>query len=335
MTLLHHPHDAFFKHLFTRPEAAEGFVRHYLPAEVTALLEPGSLTICKDSFVDEALAEHYSDLLYRVNLKTGDEAYLYVLFEHKSALEPRVALDLLRYLVRIWDFLTKQESKAPLPIVLPLVVYHGKVRWRIPQTFGHLFDAPEAMRPYLPEFTHLLTDLSRFSDDDIKGAVTLRVGLLILKYIFRKELQARLPEVLGLLRELRGQKSGLEFIETVLRYLGCAAEMPKEDLKRAVIQALPEGEQFMATPAEQWRQEGVQQGLQQGLQQGFQQGERQMLVKQVRRRFGEDTAQQSEVLLTKITDPAKLEDLGEILVECTDAVDWLNRLQASNPERAK
>lgn len=111
--------------------------------------------------------------------------------------------------------------------------------------------------------------------------------------------------------------------------------MPKEDLKRAVIQALPEGEQFMATPAEQWRQEGVQQGLQQGLQQGFQQGERQMLVKQVRRRFGEDTAQQSEVLLTKITDPAKLEDLGEILVECTDAVDWLNRLQASNPERAK
>jgi hypothetical protein len=54
----------------------------------------------------------------------------------------------------------------------------------------------------------------------------------------------------------------------------------------------------MATPAEQWRQEG----LQQGLQQGFQQGERQMLVKQVRRRFGEDTARQSEVLLTKITD---------------------------------
>jgi predicted transposase/invertase (TIGR01784 family) len=106
MTLPHHPHDAFFKHLFTRPEAAEDFVRHYLPAEVTALLEPGSLTICKDSFVDEALVEHYSGLLYRVNLKTGDETYLYVLFEHKSAPEPRVALDLLRYLVRIWDFLT-------------------------------------------------------------------------------------------------------------------------------------------------------------------------------------------------------------------------------------
>jgi hypothetical protein len=85
----------------------------------------------------------------------------------------------------------------------------------------------------------LLTDLSRFSDDEIKGAVTLRVGLLILKHIFRGELQERLPGVLGLLRELSGQQSGLEFIETVLRYLGSAAEMPEEDLKRAVIQALP------------------------------------------------------------------------------------------------
>jgi hypothetical protein len=46
----------------------------------------------------------------------------------------------------------------------------------------------------------------------------------------------------------------------VLRYLGSAAEMPKEDLKRAVIQALPEGEQLMATPAEQWIQEGLEKG---------------------------------------------------------------------------
>jgi hypothetical protein len=79
---------------------------------------------------------------------------------------------------------------------------------------------------------------------------------------------------------LSGQQSGLEFIEIVLRYLGSAAEMPKEDLKRAVIQALPEGEQLMATPAEQWIQEGLEQG------------ERKVLLRQVHRRFGEAAAQQ-------------------------------------------
>ena len=47
---------------------AEDFVQQYLPKEVVALLEAGTLTITKDSFIDEALAEHYSDLLYRADL---------------------------------------------------------------------------------------------------------------------------------------------------------------------------------------------------------------------------------------------------------------------------
>ncbi len=183
-----------------------------------------------------------------------------------------------------------------------------------------MIDAPKVFKPYLPEFTYLLTDLSRFSDEEIKGAVTLRAGLLILKYIFRGELQERLLGILGLLRELSGQQSGLEFIETVLRYLGSAAEMQKNDLKRVAAQALPEGEQIMATPAEQWIQEGLQKGLEQG--------ERQMLLRLVRRRFSELTAQQSEGLLVKITDLTRLEDLGGALLECRDEAEWLNRLQA-------
>ena len=73
----------------------------------------------------------------------------------------------------------------------------------------------------------------------------------------------------------------------------------------------------MATPAEQWIQEGLEQG------------ERKMLSRQVRRRFGEAAAQQSERLLAKITDPAQLEDLGEMLLECKDEATWLNRLQAA------
>jgi hypothetical protein len=74
-----------------------------------------------------------------------------------------VALDLLRYLVRIWDFLGKQGGRVPLPVVLPLVLYHGKARWRISWSFSSLFAAPEVLKPYVPEFTYLLTDLSRFS----------------------------------------------------------------------------------------------------------------------------------------------------------------------------
>ncbi len=72
-------------------------------------------------------------------------------------------------------------------------------------------------------------------DDDIKGAVILRVTLLTLKYIFRPELRGKLREIFRLLRELSDKRTGLEYLETLLRYLVHATdEVKEEDLKEAV-----------------------------------------------------------------------------------------------------
>ena len=92
------PHDRFFKAVFSRDDVAADFLRHHLPADIASLLLPGTLAIRKDSFVDQALSEHYSDLLYSVKLHNGQPGFVYVLFEHKSYPEPRIALDLNKYL---------------------------------------------------------------------------------------------------------------------------------------------------------------------------------------------------------------------------------------------
>ncbi|MGY6214417.1 Rpn family recombination-promoting nuclease/putative transposase [Methylolobus aquaticus] len=54
----------------------------------------------KDSFVDPELAEHHSDLLYAVRWLNGKPGYVYVLFEHKSYPERRIALDIAEEWVR-------------------------------------------------------------------------------------------------------------------------------------------------------------------------------------------------------------------------------------------
>jgi predicted transposase YdaD len=46
------PHDKFFKETLSQPGAAEQFLRHFLPADVTALLDLAQLQPVKDSFVD-------------------------------------------------------------------------------------------------------------------------------------------------------------------------------------------------------------------------------------------------------------------------------------------
>jgi hypothetical protein len=45
MADISNPHDRFFKAVFGRTEIAEDFLRNHLPADIAALIHPGSLLI--------------------------------------------------------------------------------------------------------------------------------------------------------------------------------------------------------------------------------------------------------------------------------------------------
>jgi len=123
MSEINNPHDAFFKQFLAKSEIAADFLRNHLPQDVLNLLDVSALELQKDSFVDADLQEHFSDLLYRAPLKTGENAFIYLLFEHKSYPDRWVAFQLLRYMVRIWENELRQAgSFSP---IIPLVVYHG------------------------------------------------------------------------------------------------------------------------------------------------------------------------------------------------------------------
>ncbi len=85
--------------------------------------------------------------------------------------------------------------------------------------FQYLFDLPEALQGLLPDFRYLLCDLTQYRDEDIRGAVTLKVAFLLMKHIFSNDLVDRLPGILELLRDLLNKRSGLEYLETVSQTL--------------------------------------------------------------------------------------------------------------------
>ena len=263
------PHDKFFKESLSREDVARDFARHYLPSEVVSLLDIDSLEVSKDTFVDKSLGAYYSDLLYGFDLKGGGSAFVYLLFEHKSYSEPLVAFHLLRYMVRIWERWLQRGEGRPLPVIIPMVVYHGRGRWKIGLGFEDLFECGDVLRDKVPKFAYLLCDLTRFSDDEIKGMVRLRVALLLLKHIFSQDLPERLPGILGLLRSLASKRSGLEYLETVLSYVASGSDkITEEEIEESLKEALDEsGGEIMPTLAEKWVEQGMQQGLQQGMQQ--------------------------------------------------------------------
>lgn len=272
------PHDRFFRETLAHPGAIRDFLQYYLPADVVALIEPGSAELMKDSFIDDDLRQHFADMLYKVTLRDKRNAYVYIMYEHKSYPDPNALLQVMRYMVRIWEYHLRRWRK--LWPILPVVVYHGATRWGVEEQLRELFDdIPEAMQPYTPNFRYALIDLSHYDDAEIKGEIRLRVALLTLKYVFRPELRDHLPDIVALFRDVTAQESGLAALETLLRYLSVSTEwVSEEDLRRAVEQTFIEsGGTTVPTIAERWIEEGLQRGLQQGLQQGLKQGESQGL----------------------------------------------------------
>jgi len=266
------PHDHFFRKTFSQIEVARDFIDQFLPVEVTACLDLKSLELTKESFVDEQLRSSQSDLLYRVNLRDGDEGFVYVLFEHKSTPDAMVSFQLLRYMVRIWE--QHQRQGEDLCPIVPLILYHGAKSWNTARTMKEVVQCPESFQRYVPDFETQLYDLSDYSDEELKGTAFVHAALLLLKYIRRDELPDRLPEILELYAKLSNELGGLECLKTVLIYLTSGSDrIGSEYLTQVVHKTLEDqGEQLMPTIAQQWITEGIEKGIEKGREEGREEG---------------------------------------------------------------
>ena len=264
MPKLSNPHDRFFKKVFSQRQTAVDFLANYLPVDVLGSLDFEAMEVRKDSFVDEELKESFSDLLYEVKL-AGSRAYIYVLFEHKSFPDRYTGLQLLKYMVRIWELHLDQSRKRELPVILPLVIYQGVGAWDAGDRLRDLLSSDQqGFFRYAPDFQFLLYDLSRWSDEEIKGGVVARVMLLTMKYALRDELPEKLAGILGLLRDMAEREKGLQYLEVLFRYLVQGTDkLSREDFERALT-GMPQGESIMSTLAEEWLQEGIQKGKLEG-----------------------------------------------------------------------
>ena len=255
------------------------FLRCELPAALLAEIDLTTLTIAKDTYVSPDLRQIYSDLVYTVGYR-GGLLRIYLLFEHKSQPEHWVLLQLLRYVVAEGDEYRKQHPKARhLPPVYPLVLYHGRKKWRVPANIQDLIKPlPEALKSYVPQFGYALHDISPLSSKEIKGEVLTRLVQLALRYIYSDQPQERLRELLKLMEQVADQPTALEILESLLRYYVQGTKQLDEQDVRMLLQETHSGEPVMQTFIDKY--------IQQGERQGERRGEARVLLRQIRAKFG-------------------------------------------------
>jgi predicted transposase/invertase (TIGR01784 family) len=260
---LSQPHARAFDFFFKEKETAASMLKGYLPGNIKKKLDFKSLKISKDSFIDKRMKNYFADLLYEIKLKSGlKSAFIYILFEHKCWEDRFVCLQLLKYMVRIWELFLKQNKDAGyLPVIVPLVIYHGKPKWEISQNFISLFEDPTDFEPYIPDFSFNLQDISHMPDEDIQGTALLRMILTTFKYIYSPELRNKLWDIFKLFLELSDKNKIEEYLEVLVNYLAnSSGELTEEELQEPVTRIIEEGGDFMQTIAEKWMEKGMEKG---------------------------------------------------------------------------
>jgi predicted transposase/invertase (TIGR01784 family) len=283
-------HDTLFRQTMSHREVAADFLRNYLPEKVTRHLLLETLVVAKDTFVAADQRAHYSDMLYSVRLESGKKAFVYMLFEHKSRPDRFVALQLLRYMLEVWDLHRRQHKGCrSLPLIIPIVVYHGRHR-RQGVRLSSLVELPDVeLKGYVPDFDQAFFDFSPDSDEDIKGNILLRLALTCLRAKNNPTVERHVREIFRMLGELGDDATSLRWLTTIAGYVFQTMDIDRDVMQNIITRSLESGkEAAVMTLAERLRSEGRQEGRQEGMLQGQAQGRHAVLQRQIAKRFGLD-----------------------------------------------
>ncbi len=125
VSIIHKPHDKLFRLSMEEPRVAHEFLSAHLPEAVLKMFNLRLLKLENHSFIDEAYKETEADIIFSSPLGEST-AYIYLLLEHQSEVDPLLAFRLLVYRVRLMERHLKQHPDQPLPLIYPFVVYNGE-----------------------------------------------------------------------------------------------------------------------------------------------------------------------------------------------------------------
>ena len=262
-------HDAFFRLSMGNLRIATDWFHAHLPKKISSTANWDTLKVEPDSFVGR-YQNHLADMLYSVEVEE-EQAYLYLLCEHKASAERLLPLQIYRYLAEIWQMWLKQQRKAKqsiehLPLIWPAIFYHGEQR---PYPFstdirdcfanrelaGELFD-----RPY-----HLV-DLSVYSDEQLKDHGLAAGFEMIQKHIFDRDNWQFYQDFVQQVLKTVAQELGDEYLISLVNYAIDKGELDNVDnFLKLLATTLPENEDTFMTMRQQLEQRGEQRGLQQGI----------------------------------------------------------------------
>jgi len=202
---------------------ARDLLMRHLPKDLSTQVDFDNLALQPSTFINDIRKESAVDVLFKTTIE-DKEVFIYLLVEHQSKPDELMPFRILKYTCNIIDeHLHKHKAalkKKPkkLPLIYPMVIYHGKTPYRYSTNINDLVDAPKEFvdQYFLKPFQ--LIDLGEIEDEELKKHAWSGVLEFALKHIFARDILPHIKSIAGLLAQL-DQLGGREFVEIVLQYV--------------------------------------------------------------------------------------------------------------------
>ncbi len=303
-------------------------VRGLLLAAAPHLVERFDLTRLRQaprSFVQESLRSREADCVLRVPFRSGEgagerEVWVYVLIEHQSDPDPWMAFRLLSYMLALWESERRDQEDRGVPAgdrrlsaILPIVLYTGKRPWERLCALADLVDLPSELAAFVPRHDSLFFAVSKADPRSLAAAGDPLAYLLLL---FRLE-EAPVEELAQALREVFAGLERLARAGELYRWHQIAwivigyirHRRPPGDLGRllsAATEAIEDASR--GREVEVMARTSAEELIEQGKQIGQLAAKREMLLRQMREKFGA-LAPEVEGQVLGMTDPLRLDDM--------------------------
>ena len=288
-------HDEFFKYNLENRQILIEILKMSLSENVFYKIDLDKIESQKTDFITDDLKEHRTDALFKAFIG-GGEAFIYLLFEHKSYKDLDLDFQILKYLL---DILQREKERTGERVsIIPIAVYNGEESWEPTGNFlsGYTYikEMPIEIRGLLLDFSYFFLDISKvdktklgeitslffkvFGDGtgnkeniienfhkhtkvfkDVWGEEKTSALIAYMTYIIKNSTKDDRKTVKKIFKEVLGEEKGEKEMETMLDVLNKEAE--KRGMERGRNEGILLG-----------RKEGVDEGIILGMSKGRDEG---------------------------------------------------------------
>lgn len=246
------PHDKGYKKSLSRPGEFLHFLKKYVGADWMMEIRETDLSLCDKEMLERDYDGKEADLIYKVKLPGGREAFVFILQELQSTVDYTMIFRVMVYVVNTLvkhfmdtERVVREREGFRLPAMVPIVFYNGLEKWTAADSLRAYQYSGDVFGDYVLNLKYYLVNLTAIEEEYILSTNTVLDNIMYCdKFRKKLELAVAIRTAYARTKELDSQEQ--EEFRNWVKYILLSICENKEVVVEEILRWAGDGEDDMA-----------------------------------------------------------------------------------------